>query len=135
MLYMILMKRVLVAVGLGWGLLLALGPVVLAADSRPLNLITSPLPINLVAEPGKSVSTDLKVKQNSGQDEKLKVSLMKFAAFGDEGKPRLLDRSPGDDYFDWVKLDKTTFDAPNNVWQTVKMTIDVPKTAAFGYYY
>jgi hypothetical protein len=106
-----------------------------AADSRPLNLITSPLPINLAADPGKSVSTDLRIKQNSGRDERLKVSLMKFTAYGNEGKPQLLEREPGDAYFDWVKFDKPSFDAPNNVWQTVKMTIDVPKTAAFGYYY
>ena len=60
---------------------------------------------------------------------------MKFAAYGSEGKPRLVDRGPGDNYFDWVKFDKTQFDAPSNVWQTVHMTINVPKDAAFGYYY
>jgi hypothetical protein len=60
---------------------------------------------------------------------------MKFGAFGESGKPELMDRKPGDDYFDWVKFDKTVFDAPPNVWQTVRMTIRVPKTAAFGYYY
>jgi hypothetical protein len=105
-------------------------------DSRPLNLTTSPLPISLNTEPGKTVSTDLRVKQNGGATERLKVSLMKFTAFGEEGKPRLVDREPGDSYFDWVRFDKTSFDAPNNVWQTVKMTINVPKAnAAFGYYY
>src|SRR5476651_506866 len=107
----------------------------LAASSRPLNLITSPLPIDLVVDPGKSVTTDIRVKQDGGDDETLKVSLMKFGAYGSSGKPSLLDRAPGDDYFDWVKFDKTTFDAPSGVWQTVKMTINVPKTAAFGYYY
>lgn len=102
---------------------------------KPLHLETSPLPINLVADPGKTVTTDLRVRQGSGEDARLKVSLMKFAAYGEEGKPRLVDREPGDDYFDWVKFDKTSFNAPNNVWQTVKMTISVPKAAAFGYYY
>jgi hypothetical protein len=106
-----------------------------AAAAKPLNLITSPLPIDLVIDPGHSQTTDIKVKQNSGDTEKLKVSLMKFGAYGDAGKPQLLDRAPGDDYFDWVKFDKTTFDAPDNVWQTIHMTINVPKTAAFGYYY
>ncbi len=106
-----------------------------AADSKILNLITSPLPINLVADPGKSVTTELRIKQNSGSDAQLRVSLMKFSAYGIEGKPQLLDRDPGDDYFDWVKFDKPTFLAPNNVWQTVNMTIELPKTAAFGYYY
>lgn len=106
-----------------------------AAESKPLNLVTSPLPISLSVTPGTTVTTDLRIKQGGAGTEKLKVSLMKFAAFGTEGKPRLVDRGPGDDYFDWVKFDKVTFDAPSNVWQTVKMTINVPKSAAFGYYY
>lgn len=106
-----------------------------AADSKPLVLETTPLPIDLIADPGKTVSTDLRVKQNGTGTERLKVSLMKFVAYGNEGKPRLIDRQPGDDYFDWAKFDKVQFDAPPNVWQTVHMTINVPKTAAFGYYY
>jgi hypothetical protein len=113
-----------------------LGPTVAtAADSKPLVLQTSPLPINLSANPGTAVSADLRVKQNGSDTERLKVSLMKFGAFGNTGKPELIDRQPGDDYFDWVKFDKTQFSAPPNVWQTVHMTINVPKTAAFGYYY
>ena len=106
-----------------------------AADPKPLNLITSPLPINLEVDPGHTVSTDIKVKQNSGGTEQLKISLMKFGAYGDQGKPQILDRAPGDDYFDWVKFDKPVFNAPDNEWQTIHMTINVPKTAAFGYYY
>jgi hypothetical protein len=106
-----------------------------AAESKPLNLVTSPLPINLTARPGTTVSAEIKVKQNSGGTETLKVSLMKFGAYGEEGKPQLMDRTAADTYFDWVKFDKPTFVAPNNVWQTVKMTITLPKTAAFGYYY
>ncbi|MDB5178121.1 MAG: exported protein of unknown function [Patescibacteria group bacterium] len=110
-------------------------PGAFAADAKPLTLQTSPLPISLSADPGKSVTTDLRIKQNGGDTEKLKVSLMKFGAYGEEGKPVLTDRGPADTYFDWVKFDKTVFDAPANVWQTVHMTINLPKSAAFGYYY
>lgn len=106
-----------------------------AAESKSLNLVTSPLPISLSVLPGTNVTTDLRIKQSGPVTERLKVTLMKFSAFGDEGKPRLLDRGPGDDYFDWVKFDKPAFDAPSNVWQNIKMTINVPKSAAFGYYY
>jgi hypothetical protein len=106
-----------------------------APDAKPLKLETSPLPINLSVDPGKTVSTDIRVKQNSGAPARLKVDLMKFGAYGDQGKPQLVDRQPGDDYFDWVVFDKPQFNAPDNVWQTVHMTIHVPKTAAFGYYY
>jgi hypothetical protein len=107
----------------------------LAADPKPLVLETSPLPISLSTDPGKTVTADIRVKQSGTDTAKLKVSLMKFGAYGEEGKPELKDRGPGDDYFDWVKFDKTVFDAPPNVWQTIKMTVNVPKTAAFGYYY
>jgi hypothetical protein len=134
------MKRVLmilVSFGVAFGSLV-MPAAALAADAggdTGLVLQVSPLPINLAVQPGKSVSTDLRVKQNGNQTYRLKVNLMKFQAYGEEGKPELKDREPGDDYFDWVKFDKTEFDAPANVWQTVKMTINVPKTAAFGYYY
>lgn len=101
----------------------------------PLNLTTSPLPITLNTKPGGSVSADIKVKQSGGSDEKLMVHLLKFGAYGDAGKPALSERGPGDDWFDWVKFDKTQFDAPNNVWQTVHMTINFPKSAAFEYNY
>lgn len=111
------------------------GPVAVAATGKPLELETSPLPINLVTDPGKSVSTELRIKQAGPDTEHLKITLMKFGAFGDNGKPQILERGPGDDYFDWVKFDRPTFDAPANVWQTIKMTINVPKSAAFGYYY
>ena len=127
-------KLILLSLGLIVGQL-ATPALALAAESKSLNLITSPLPISLSTGPGSTVSTDIRVKQAGGDNERLKVGLMKFAAFGTEGKPRLLDREVGDDYFDWVKFSQASFDAPNNVWQTIKMTINVPKSAAFGYYY
>ena len=107
----------------------------LAAADPGLNLTTSPLPINLITDPGTTVTADLRVRNDGAKTESLKVGLLKFGAYGDQGKPRLLAREAGDDYFDWVKFSRTTFDAPPGVWQTIKMTINVPKTAAFGYYY
>ncbi len=100
-----------------------------------LNLITSPLPISLVAKPGTTVVTDLKVKNNGSANENLKVGLLKFGAFGEDGKPRIMDFEPTDPEQKWVSFSQNTFLAEPNVWKTIKMTIKVPKTAAFGYYY
>ncbi len=121
-------------------LLAPLAPVAMAADepaapTAPLSLTISPLVVNLTGDPGKTVTTDLRVKQDGGATEVLKVGLQKFTADGDTGKPMLADRQPGDDYFDWIHFDKTEFTAPTGVWQTVHVTINLPKTAAFGYYY
>jgi hypothetical protein len=106
-----------------------------SSTEQPFNLITSPLPISLSGPPGSTLTTDIRIKNGSTYPEKLKVTLMKFSAYGEEGKPAIQDRGPGDDYFDWVSFSSQTFDAPPNVWQTVHVTIQLPKTAAFGYYY
>ena len=105
----------------------------LAADG--INLTTSPLPVNLSVNPGQTVSTQLRIQNAASTTQKIKVSLMKFSAYGETGKPALQDRAPGDDYFDWVSFSPSVFQAPPNQWMSVKMTIAVPKSAAFGYYY
>jgi hypothetical protein len=105
------------------------------AVDNSFNLTTSPLPINLAGPPGSTLTADIRVKNGGTATEKLKVTLMKFSAYGEAGKPAIADRGPGDSYFDWVSFSPQTFDAQPNVWQTVKMTIKLPKTAAFGYYY
>jgi hypothetical protein len=105
------------------------------AATGPMSLVTSPLPLSLSATPGTSVTTDLRIKNAGPNPEKLRVGLLKFNAFGESGQPRVMDFEPQDQHDEWVKFSQNTFDAPVNEWQTIKMTINVPKTAAFGYYY
>ncbi len=100
-----------------------------------LRLTTSPLPINLTVEPGSSVSTQLRIKNDGTQKETLKINLMKFKADDESGAPLPLDREPGDDFLDWVHFSETTFPIEANQWKTINATFDVPDTAAFGYYY
>ena len=103
--------------------------------SGRLQLTTSPLPISLKAKPGETIETELRIRNSGTETEKLQVGLMKFTAYGEEGKPKLEERGKDDQYFDWVKFSVTEFDAPPNEWQSIKMTITLPKSAAFGYYY
>lgn len=105
-----------------------------ARAAEGINLQISPLPIELVAEPGHSVSADLRVRNVGNGTEKLQVRLLKVTA-DDNGQVHLLDPSSTDEFVSWVKFSQTTFDAPSNEWQTIKMTVDVPKSAAFGYYF
>lgn len=114
-------------------LILPLQPIQAAAAG--INLEISPLVVDLSASPGSTVTSDLRVRNNGASTEHLKTSLMKFKAEGDNGTPVLLDRQSGDDYFDWVSFSPSSFDAPTGVWQNIKMTVNLPKTAAFGYYY
>lgn len=118
-----------------FSLLASLLPTPTRALDTGINLQISPLPIVMTSDPGKTVTSDLRVRNAGTSSEKLKVSLRTFQAEGNKGNVVLKDRGPTDTHFDWVSFDRRTFDAPPNVWQTVKMKITIPKTAAFGYYY
>lgn len=105
------------------------------SENTALNLTTSPLPINLATNPGEAVTTELKIKNSGTRTERLQVGLLKFGANNESGQPRLADREPGDDYFDWVSFSEDQFTAEPNVWHTITMSINVPPEAGLGYYY
>ena len=106
-----------------------------SAPSNGFSAQISPLPILLNAAPGTSVSTDLRVNNPSSHDEKLKVVVKTFTQDGPNGTVNLHDPTPADTFISWIHFSKTEFDAPAGLWQTVHMSVDVPKTAAFGYYF
>ena len=110
-------------------------PALAQTPNSELRLTSSPLPINLKVNPGDSVTTDIKVKNDGINSENIKVSLMKFKADPNTGAPMLLDREPGDSYFDWVKFSEDHFQLPSNEWKTITASFNVPTTAAFGYYF
>jgi len=95
----------------------------------------SPLPILLNAKPGSTVSADLRVNNPSARDERLKVVVKTFSQDGPAGNVTLHDPGPSDTFINWISFSRTEFDAPPGLWQTVKMTVNVPKSAAFGYYF
>jgi len=116
--------------------LLPLGGVYAQSVSTPgFAAAISPLPILLNVKPGGTASTDLRVNNPSTHDEKLKVVVKTFTQDGPNGTITLHDPTPADDFISWISFSKTEFDAPPGLWQTIKMTINVPKTASFGYYF
>jgi hypothetical protein len=106
-----------------------------SANEQGLNIEISPLPIELTVKPGSTTTTDLRVRNSGTQPEQLKASLKTFEAEGADGHIVLHDPTPADDFTKWVSFDKTVFTAPPGQWQTIKMTVSPPKSAAFGYYY
>ena len=108
------------------------------ANNNPngaFNVVVSPPSLALEAKPGSTVSTDLKIQNHGLATERVKITIMKFGATGEDGTPDLQDIKPGDDFASWAQFSTTRFDAEPNVWKTVKMTISPPASAAFGYYY
>jgi hypothetical protein len=114
-----------------------LSPLAVFAQTTPndgINLQISPLPIELNTKPGTSISTDLRVRNAGTQPEKLQVRLLKVTA-DNNGLVHLTQPGSTDDWAKWVSFSKTVFGAPPGEWQTIKMNVDVPKSAAFGYYF
>lgn len=112
-------------------------PVSLAQNSPDggLNLVVSPLPVALETKPGQRIATELKLKNVGLTTERIKISVMKFGAEGEDGTPKLLDLEPSDTFDDWAKFSENNFEAEPEVWKSISMTIDPPAEAAFGYYY
>jgi hypothetical protein len=104
------------------------------APDQGINLQISPLPIELDTKPGTVTSADLRVRNAGSQPEKLQVRLLKVSE-DDNGIVHLTEPGKTDEWVHWVSFSRTVFDAPSGQWQTIKMKVSVPKSAAFGYYY
>ncbi|HSW79875.1 MAG TPA: hypothetical protein VLG47_03800, partial [Candidatus Saccharimonadales bacterium] len=106
-----------------------------AATSTGTVLTTSPVAIDLKADPGTQTSTNLQVQNNSTKTLTIKVKLKEFKANGDSGQAQIFDPPANDPSIAWVTFSRTEFSADPGVWNSVKMTINLPSTAAYGYYY
>lgn len=99
------------------------------------NLVITPLPLVLEAKPGTRATTEVKVNNGNTVNEKIRITVMKFGAEGEDGTPKLIDIESGDEFAKWISFSEDKFVAEPNIWKTIKITVNVPQTAAFGYYY
>ncbi|MBA3757573.1 hypothetical protein H0X09_01795 [Candidatus Saccharibacteria bacterium] len=115
--------------------LTALAPLTQAQTDAGINLQISPLPIELNAKPGTKASADLRVRNAGTKSERIKAVIRAFDVQGDEGQVNFRNPRPDEQYVKWITFSKAEFEAPPGEWQTIKMNIDLPKEAAFGYYF
>jgi hypothetical protein len=120
------------AFGLSASFILAQG---LDSDDGGIKLSISPIPISLSAQPGQIISTQLEIRNSGSKTETLTPSLLTFSASGDSGQPRLNDPGVEDDYLRWVSFSPTQLTLKPLEWGKTIMTINVPSTAAYGYYF
>ena len=106
-----------------------------SAATAGFNFNISPPSVAVETVPGAPITVDIRIQNEGTTTESIKASLMKFTPKGDTGVPDLLNLTANDDFGKWATISPTTLTAEPNVWQTVQLTIDPPKTAAFGYYY
>jgi hypothetical protein len=130
-----LVRATLLTTGFILGVIVMITSSRASAASPSFNLTTSPLPVSLSTLPGKTVTAPIRVQNTGTQAVRIKVTLMKFSAFGSSGQPQILTPQPKDEFIKWASFSQTSFIAQPNVFNTVTMTIKVPQQAAFGYYY
>jgi hypothetical protein len=109
-------------------------PITTPTPSEGINLQISPLPIELNTKPGSSISTNLRVRNAGSSAETLQVRLLSVSE-DNNGQVHLTNPKSTDEYVKWVSFDRSVFSAPPGAWQDIKMSINVPKSAAFGYYF
>jgi hypothetical protein len=115
-------------------LVVGVAPLLAATPKAGISLQLSPLPIELSTKPGTSAETDLRVRNAGSEPEQLEVRLLKVTD-DDNGQVHLTEPQASDDWVHWVSFSRTEFSAPPGQWQTIHMTVAVPKSAAFGYYF
>jgi len=113
-------------------------PTVALPDEAPvggIDLTVSPVFVNLLTDPGKKVSAQIKIKNNSNQTEYLATRLAKFEPSADGSLPRLLEIDTKDEFYQWVDFSADQFTLAPNQTKTVTVSVTPAKTAGLGYYY
>ncbi len=104
------------------------------APPTGVSLTLSPVFLNLVTDPGKSVTSQFRVTNNNNFREYLEISIKKFVT-SDAGSPVIQDTTKEDEFVNWVSFSEQEFSVDPNQTKTIRFTINPPKEANLGYYY
>lgn len=100
-----------------------------------INITLSPTFLNLVADPGEEVTSQIKVKNNNNFTEYLKIDLAKFESAEGGERPLISEFTASDTYKDWISFSDNQFALAPNETRTIDVKITPPKDATLGYYY
>jgi hypothetical protein len=101
----------------------------------PVNLTVSPVTLQLETDPGKPVTSQIKIRNNSDTAENLTFSLLPFEADKNGDRPKMRDPRPDDMYLSWVSFDQKNVTVLPSEWKTVNFTFSPPADAALSYYF
>ncbi|MDE2591036.1 MAG: hypothetical protein KGL95_15370, partial [Patescibacteria group bacterium] len=104
-----------------------------AQKTPAIDLTISPTVLELVATPGDTLTQKFRVRNNGSQATTLGITVDKLTV--QDGQITPTNPTPADDFMSWISFDKKTFSANPKEWTDVSITLTIPKSAAFGYYY
>ena len=106
-----------------------------AQSAGGLDITVSPPVIELNVKPGDKIKEKFRIRNNLSQSVNLSVSTLKLVANSTNGEPVPANPGPDDEFISWVTFDSPNFNALPKEWIDVSFTIEIPQSAAFGYYY
>ncbi len=102
---------------------------------QPFNATVSPVTLNLEVDLGKSITTEIKIRNNGVMAERVKLLLATFTADETGGKPRLVLPQGDEEYLQWLKFAETEFTVEAGEWKTIPVTFSPPEYAELSHYY
>lgn len=103
-------------------------------ESGRLDLTVSPPVIELTAKPGEKVVEKFRVRNNLAEPVVLQIDTRRLISDPSEGTPIPEEEAKAEE-LSWVTFDRPEFTANPREWQDITFTIDIPESAAYGYYY
>lgn len=104
-------------------------------SNQGVDLTVSPTVIELSDVPGTTMQSHFRIRNNLDTPVNLQLSISKLTANGDYENLKPADVQRGDESLQWLSFDTASISARPKEWSEVKLTLAIPKTAAFGYYY
>jgi len=100
----------------------------------PLDITVSPPVFDLTAKPGDKINEVFRIRNNQSNSIPFKIEARRLVSNPTTGNPEPANDIKGEE-LSWVKFDPDTFSALPREWTDVKFSIEIPDSAAFGYYY
>lgn len=109
-------------------------------DSLPVpttgvNITLSPTFINLVADPGETVTASIRLTNNNNFTEYFQFETQTFEPSNDGDSPIIRRVKSDEEFAKWVSFSESKFTVAANQTKVLKIEIDTPEDARLGYYF
>lgn len=113
---------------------LFVGKTLVSAQTPPnYDVTVSPVFFDLSSNPGDTISDKVRIRNNTTSPLPIKLEVKKLT--GDVNGDLTLKDDTSDSSLSWIKFPANTITANPLEWTDVPFTIQIPKDAAYGYYF
>jgi hypothetical protein len=104
-----------------------------AQEASTYDVTVSPVFYELTANPGNTISERIRVRNNTNSPIPVRLEVKRLA--GDENGDLTFNEENSDNSLDWISFTDNTVTLAPQEFTIIPFQIEVPETAAYGYYY